>query len=69
MMLAGRDAVAGRVSGRCAGRPPDRSQYVGGVGGVNSGVDDQRPVDLATGARKQRAGLGRAGSWPPGRRR
>jgi hypothetical protein len=50
--------LAGRVSGRCEARPPDRAQYLGGGGGVNSGADDQRAVGVAMGARKQRAGPG-----------
>jgi hypothetical protein len=49
---------AGRVSGRYEAQPPDRSQYVGGGGGVSPGADDRDAVDLATGDRKQRAGLG-----------
>jgi hypothetical protein len=38
----GWDALAGRVSGRCEAQPPDRSQYLGGGGGVSSGAADQR---------------------------
>jgi hypothetical protein len=39
---------------------------VGGGGGVSPGADDQDAVDLATGARKQRAGLGAQSRGPLG---
>jgi hypothetical protein len=58
MMLAGLGRACRAGSGRCEAQPPDRSQYVGGGGGVSSGADEQRAVGLATGARKHRAGLG-----------